>query len=233
MSEAGSSRHLPGDGPEGGACEGTNTKGWAPPAAHRGRSRAAVDGHARRAGARAGPGGGRRGGDGQVPFTFNNSGRIGTDIIHADARGEIFSIPYSASKSTTATFTDTTLPTVDSVTPTKGLTRQPRSTSPTATFSEQMNPDSLTSSSVKLYRWNGNKKRWMRIRDVQVSCDSPCKTATLDPYPADDAKRLAASTRYRVVISTVARHQRQLAGRELRLEVHHRKELGVAARVTI
>jgi hypothetical protein len=31
MSEAGSSRHLPGDGPEGGACEGTNTKGSAPP----------------------------------------------------------------------------------------------------------------------------------------------------------------------------------------------------------
>src|SRR5215208_5378209 len=31
MSEAGSSRHLPRDGPEAGACEGTNTKGSAPP----------------------------------------------------------------------------------------------------------------------------------------------------------------------------------------------------------
>jgi hypothetical protein len=144
------------------------------------------------------------GGDGQVPFTFTNSGRIGTDTIQADARGEIFTIPYSASNSTTATFTDTTLPTVEIVTPAKGLTKQLRSTSPTATFSEQMNPDSLTSSTVKLYRWNTMKKKWMRIRDVGVSCDSPCTTATLDPYPSDDAKRLAANTRHKVVISTVA-----------------------------
>lgn len=144
------------------------------------------------------------GGDGQVRFTFYNSGRIGTDTIQADARGEIFTFPFSASNSTTATFTDTALPTVDSVTPTKGLTNQPRNTSPTATFSEQMNPDSLTSSTVKLYRWNSSKKKWMRIRDVGVGCDSTCETVTLDPYPSDAAKLLAARTRHRVVIGTGA-----------------------------
>lgn len=144
------------------------------------------------------------GGNGQVPFTFTNSGRIGADTIRADARGEIFTIPYSASNSTTATFTDTTLPTVESVTPEKGLTRQPRNTSPTATFSEKMNQDSLTSSTVKLYRWNSEKKKWMRIRDVGVSCDSTCETVTLDPYPSNDAKLLAANKKYRVVIGAGA-----------------------------
>lgn len=142
------------------------------------------------------------GANGEAPYTFTNSGWIGTDTIQAHAEGSVFNISYSATNSTTATFTDTTLPTVESVTPPKGLTRQLRSTSPTATFSEQMNPDSLTSSTVKLYRWNG--KRWVRIRDTGVSCDATCETVTLNPYPSDDAKRLAANTRYRVTISTVA-----------------------------
>ncbi len=146
--------------------------------------------------------------DGQVPFIFANSGQIGTDTIQADARGEFFGIDYSSSNSTTATFTDTTLPTVESVTPENGLARQSRSTSPTATFSERMNPDSLrdaatrTSTTFRLQQWNKQKKKWVKIpATVSVSLDE--RAATLDPY-GDAPTLLAANKRFRAIITTDA-----------------------------
>lgn len=40
------------------------------------------------------------------------------------------------------------------------------------------------------------------MSNVKVSCDDSCKVATLDPYPSDAAKLLAANTRFRVKVFT-------------------------------
>jgi beta-glucanase (GH16 family) len=115
-------------------------------------------------------------------------------------------------------------PTVDTISPTRSETGVQRNTDVTATFSEEMNSTSLvtdpttrTSSTFQLYhgQWSrvkkkkGKKKRWVwvyrwvPVSTAQVSCDSPCKTATLDPYGTSETL-LTANTQYLVVISTGA-----------------------------
>ena len=37
--------------------------------------------------------------------------------------------------------------------------------------------------------------------DVEASCDSSCTTVTIDPYPSDPSRLLAANTKYKVVIT--------------------------------
>jgi hypothetical protein len=84
--------------------------------------------------------------------------------------------------------------------------------SPTATFSEEMNPSTLTVETVKLFEWNSQSKKWQQLTDVGVSCDSPCRTATLDPYPSDDSKPLTWGTKYQVTVTTGAK---DLSGKRL------------------
>ena len=98
---------------------------------------------------------------------------------------------------------NTTAPTVTDTTPAKGAAGvAPSINFITATFSTEINPDMLTKDSFKLYQYNKKKKRWIRITDTAVGCDTPCQTATLDPYPSDPSKPLAANKKYKAIITT-------------------------------
>lgn len=97
---------------------------------------------------------------------------------------------------------DTTAPTVSGTTPAAGATGVPLNTSPTATFSKEMDPATLTTSTVKLYQ--RKKGKWRPVSDTAVSCNSPCTKVTLDPYPTAGTD-LAANKRYKVTITTGAK----------------------------
>jgi hypothetical protein len=101
-------------------------------------------------------------------------------------------------------WTFTTGPTVSSTTPTSGATGVRRGSSPTATFSEEMNPDTLTTSTVKLSVYNKKKGRYVLVSNTTVRCDSPCYTVTLDPY-GTSSTLLAANAKYKVTITTGAK----------------------------
>ena len=92
----------------------------------------------------------------------------------------------------------------DSVEPDNGATGVSRDVTPTATFSDEMEPSSLTTS-VKLYQRKSGK--WRLVRDTKVSCeDDPCHTVTLDPYPTDPTRLLAANKRFKVTVTTGAKN---------------------------
>ncbi len=104
-------------------------------------------------------------------------------------------------------------PTVSSTTPTNGVTGVPRNISPTATFSEEMDPATLTASTAKVYqRVRKNIRRHGKVRRVwrwvpvsaEVSYDTVNKTVTLNPYGTSETL-LAPSRRHLVVISTGAK----------------------------
>ena len=78
---------------------------------------------------------------------------------------------------TTVTPSDCTAPTVSSLTPAHQVVAQPN-TNVSASFSEQMLPETISSSTFNLYVYRKKRKRWVRITDVQVSCNSPCDTAS-------------------------------------------------------
>jgi hypothetical protein len=65
----------------------------------------------------------------------------------------------------------TSAPTVSSVRPDSGATNVALNTSPTATFSKEMNPATLTTSTVKLYQRKSGK--WRLVSGAEVKCDSP------------------------------------------------------------
>ncbi|MCA1718587.1 MAG: Ig-like domain-containing protein [Actinobacteria bacterium] len=107
----------------------------------------------------------------------------------------------------------TTAPTVSGTTPTAGATSVARNISPTATFSEEMDPDTLTASTAKVYqrvrkkiRRHGKVRRvwrWVPV-SAEVSYDGATKTVTLNPYGTSETL-LAPSRRHLVVISTGAK----------------------------
>ncbi len=92
--------------------------------------------------------------------------------------------------------------TVSRVTPADGGTGVERATNVTATFSEDMNPATLTSSTVTLVRQGSTTPV-----NATVSCDNPCRTVTLDP-----AERLAGRTTYTVTIRGGADGARDMQG---------------------
>jgi hypothetical protein len=71
-----------------------------------------------------------------------------------------------------------------------------------------MDPASL-STSAKLYQWNPLKKQWQAV-PAKVSVQG--KTVTLNPYPADPRRLLAANKKYKVTFTTGAK---ALAGNSL------------------
>ncbi len=92
-------------------------------------------------------------------------------------------------------------PTIVTVDPEVGETGVARNIDVTAAFSKEMNPGTLDASTVKLQqriKKNG-KFRWVSV-SAGVSCNSPCQTVTLDPYPADPSKLLGANRSHRVLV---------------------------------
>jgi subtilisin family serine protease len=95
---------------------------------------------------------------------------------------------------------DKSAPTLDTVTPGDRQTGVLRNVEPRATFSDEMNPASLAAS-AKLYQWNAKRKKWQA---VPAAVSVAGKTATLEPYPTDPARLLAANKKFKVTVTTGA-----------------------------
>lgn len=90
----------------------------------------------------------------------------------------------------------------DGITPDNGAMGIGRSVSPRATFSDEMDPNSLRAS-TKFHQWNTSKKEWQRV-PTAVSVEGD--TATLDPYPTEPGRLLAANKEFKVTITTGAKN---------------------------
>jgi hypothetical protein len=101
---------------------------------------------------------------------------------------------------------DTTAPKVDVVNPpaapADGTEGVARNTNVTATFSEKMDPDTLSTSTFKLFKVNKNGTT-SRITHAPVKLSADALTAKLNPFGSSDT-RLAKNTRYKAVVTTGA-----------------------------
>ena len=64
-----------------------------------------------------------------------------------------------------------------------------------------MDPATITTSTAKLYQWNAKKKKW---QSVPTKANVAGNTVTLDPYPTDTSRILAAKKKYKVTFTTGA-----------------------------
>jgi hypothetical protein len=86
-------------------------------------------------------------------------------------------------------------PTVVGYTPTQ-TTAVPRSIRPTATFSTNMDPSTITATNIKFEVYDTKRSRWVSVTHT-VSYAATSKTATVIP-----GSTLAASKKYRVTVTT-------------------------------
>jgi hypothetical protein len=86
--------------------------------------------------------------------------------------------------------------------PAQGTEGAARNTDVTATFSEKMAPDTLSTSTFKLFKVNKNGAT-SRITPAPVSLSEDGLTARLNPFGSSDT-RLAKNTRYKAVVTTGA-----------------------------
>src|SRR5215211_7343281 len=109
---------------------------------------------------------------------------------------------------------DTTAPEVDVVNPpedpAQGTAGAARGTNVTATFSERMDPDTLSTSTFKLFKVNKNGAT-SRITNAPVRLSADGLTARLNPFGSSDTL-LNKSTKYKAVVTTGAE---DLAGNAL------------------
>ena len=93
-------------------------------------------------------------------------------------------------------------PLVRSVSPVKGATNVALDTKPTATFWEQMKPETFTKANVRMT----NMKTKKRV-PAKLSCDDPCTTVTIAPSSV-----LERRTKYKVTILGGAKGPQNVAG---------------------
>ena len=106
---------------------------------------------------------------------------------------------------------DTTSPRVISTVPTANATGVAPSSNLTATFSEKMDPASITTSTFKLFKVNPDGTQ-TQITNVAVSLSTDGLGATLNPFGTSTTTHLARGTKYKGVITTGAR---DVAGNQL------------------
>ena len=106
--------------------------------------------------------------------------------------------------------TDTTAPRVTITDPLPTAMGVASSVTLTATFSEKMDPASITKSTFKLLKLNPDGST-TQVTDITVSLSSDGLVATLDPF-GTSATLLEKSTTYRAVVTTGARDE---AGNQL------------------
>jgi hypothetical protein len=102
---------------------------------------------------------------------------------------------------------DKSAPTLDTdnpdlIAPDNKKTGVKRNIEPTAIFSDEMDPASVTDS-ANLYRWNALKTRWQLV-PTAVSVGR--NTVRLDPYPSDPSRLLAANKKFKVIFTTGAKN---------------------------
>jgi N-acetylglucosamine-6-sulfatase len=100
--------------------------------------------------------------------------------------------------------TETTSPRVTSTVPTAGATGVAPSSNLTATFSEKMDPASITNSTFKLLKVNLDGST-TQITNVTVSKSTDGLKATLNPFGTSTTTHLARGTKYKGVITTGAK----------------------------
>jgi len=98
----------------------------------------------------------------------------------------------------------TTPPRVTSTVPTHNATGVAPSANLTATFSEKMDPASITNSTFKLFKVNSDGTQ-TQITNVSVSKSTDGLKATLNPFGSSTTTHLARGTKYKGVITTGAR----------------------------
>jgi hypothetical protein len=109
--------------------------------------------------------------------------------------------PTPASR--TWTVVDTAAPKVSSVTPANNATGVKRNTNLTATFSEKMDPTTLTKTTFQLFKVNTDGST-TQIANVTVTPSTDGLKATLNPF-GTSTMLLAKSTRYKAVVTTGAK----------------------------
>jgi hypothetical protein len=140
-----------------------------------------------------------------TPHTVTLSGLTGNTLYHyrirsADAAGNL-----ALSSDQTFTTSDTIPPSVIDVTPANGATRVARSVRPRATFSEAMNPATLTTGTVTLVV-DGS----VTPVSATVSYNTTNQSVTLRP-----STQLSARTRYVVRITGGSGGAKDVAGNAL------------------
>lgn len=144
-----------------------------------------------------------------VYVTDSGNGRIqkfgwdGTFITKWDIPDSPYAVAVDSSGNVYAAGWDTrykygldngSAPKVSATKPASGRTDVKRDTNITATFSEQMNSSRLSSRTIKVADMSTGYDE-----GVDVSCDNPCRTVTIDPY-----SKLAKNTQYKATITTKA-----------------------------
>jgi hypothetical protein len=107
--------------------------------------------------------------------------------------------------------TDTTSPRVTSTSPKHTATGVVPSANLTATFSEKMDPASITTSTFKLFKVNPDGST-TQITNVSVSLSTDELVATLNPFGSSTTTHLARNTKYKAVVTTGAK---DVAGNQL------------------
>jgi dipeptidyl aminopeptidase/acylaminoacyl peptidase len=87
---------------------------------------------------------------------------------------------------------------VSSVTPAHRATGVARDTNLSATFSEEVDPATINDEMFRLLKVNPDGTK-TPIADVVVSCDDPCRTATLNPY-GESSTLLGRFARYKAIV---------------------------------
>ncbi len=142
-------------------------------------------------------------GSGSWSLTLTGALNEGAHLITAKATDQAGN--QSAASAELLVTVDTSAPILDindtdAITPDNGEKWVRRNIEPAATFSDEMDVASL-SASAQLYRWNAKRKKWQA---VAVSVEGEGKTATLDPYPIDPSRLLAANKKFKVTFTTGA-----------------------------
>ena len=108
---------------------------------------------------------------------------------------------------TTAPPPDTTAPRVDTMSPANLTTDVARGTSVAATFSEKMDPASITTLTFKLYKCPSTTSTncTTQVTSVAVGLSTDGLSATLSPY-GTPSTLLASKTKYKAVVTTGAKH---------------------------
>ena len=99
---------------------------------------------------------------------------------------------------------DTTSPRVTSTSPAHNSTGVAPSSNLTATFSEKMDPASITNSTFQLLKVNPDGST-MQITDVMVSLSPDGLVATLDPFGSSTTTHLSSDTKYKAIVTTGAK----------------------------
>ncbi len=152
------------------------------------------------------------------PYQLDSKRRTGNELLYSTLQTRLNALRAcsgaacrSAEWGTITPPTDTTSPRVTSTSPKHAATGVAPSANLTATFSEKMDPASITNSTFKLFKLNPDGST-TQVTDVSVSLSTDGLKATLDPFGTSTTTHLANGTKYKGEVTTGARDE---AGNQL------------------